>query len=1016
MNLENFTTGALINIPMKINQLNPSYFQSFGQLNEANVLNADPSMEYDGYSIKKYLEHYLQYLTSDQAKKMFVTKLGKLFMNDERYHHVVRELPPTAPKWAHEAKRKKELVYFKADANLDDIMQHLAHYVDALEHDSQSPNNDIKAFANREIAGFPKAENIDMLAKKSQEYFKRGTKKTDRSEEGMKQIYDAGDGFKWYLLQTPEAYQREGKALQNCIGSYYTRANSRDRGFEIVVMRKGNNESVVAARIGNKSNEIEEMKGKNNRPPVEKYMHYVLSFMNNVAGGLKLNRSAESDFRRAGYFYIDDIMHTRSQAITKYIKKDVIAKLPDGNELIRVKTDSGSKIVEELFRDLYPELHTGYGKKPEIYELRNSENVPLISGAVEGKKLEKIQRHSSLRESLIESVIQGRASREFVGELIRRKIIDSVNDKMARDLFWNERIKINQESGTFDPVQPEKDVPADKVTWEKHSDNDTVKMIRQSLEAASSSGSWSDDGKWEPLGVHKVYVTKEKMVDSEHDDFEKHSKHFAMALTKDSVLVPIEINMNNDRVSTTDVGTGTGSNPDGTDSQVRRSKLINAAVALANTENAKLTKSFKYNSGIVRDGKKYKVFDPKVEKLPGKPTGVKLDLSKVPLGDRFAAINRVIIAGGIRSRDGAATDADHINDHDTEVQLKLDYALSGEKKYARGQSLWQSVSQEDASNWEGHDADKLYTKVFNGDSPDTIYLVKVKYGTNKSHEVFMLTAGHKVVEIDGATERHEFQNWGDHELVANQLNDFADKQGLTFDPSSIGDKEELRVSGGRIATGSMIQKKQLEDMKAKGDIGQEGTDEVSFEDGAKLARMDREEQAEWVRRGLDVRSVKGEGWKVLNKAGDHIGVVVVAKNTIEAIYGPDFDWDSDSGSMVPGKELVDMTNKQSISPELLGYTLGAKTSFKWKAKAAQQFTISSHSDHHNILKAAEANKDVQENAYFHKVYDLGLIKAEDVTGHKKKVSLTSAGKAALKKLNKGDNVNALTLGKGSKLA
>ena len=290
--------------------------------------------------------------------------------------------------------------------------------------------------------------------------------------------------------------------------------------------------------------------------------------------------------------------------------------------------------------------------------------------------------------------------------------------------------------------------------------------------------------------------------------------------------------------------------------------------------------------------------------------------------------------------------------------------MSG-SKYARGQNLWTSVAQEDASNWEGHDRDKLYTQVFNGDTPDTIYLVKVKYGQGKSHEVFMLSDGHKVVEIDGATERHEFQSWGDHETVANQLNDFADKHSLTFDKSSIGDKEELRISNGRVATGSMIQKEQLAKLKEKGHIGQEGADEVKIKGGNKIARMDSEEQAEWVRRGLDVRSLAGEGWKVLNKKGDFLGVVVVGKNTIETIYGPDFDWDSDAGTMVPGKTLLDMTNKQSISPELLSAALGAKKEFGWKVKKSAQFVISANSDHHQILRDAEKGKPVRENAYFY---------------------------------------------------
>ena len=62
----------------------------------------------------------------------------------------------------------------------------------------------------------------------------------------------------------------------------------------------------------------------------------------------------------------------------------------------------------------------------------------------------------------------------------------------------------------------------------------------------------------------------------------------------------------------------------------------------------------------------------------------------------------------------------------------------------------------------------------------------------------------------------------------------------------------------------------------------------------------------------------------------HIGVVVVHKGSITTIYGPEFDWDSDTGSMVPGKSLNDMSNKQSITPGLLNAVVGAKKNLKWK--------------------------------------------------------------------------------------
>jgi len=45
-----------------------------------------------------------------------------------------------------------------------------------------------------------------------------------------------------------------------------------------------------------------------------------------------------------------------------------------------------------------------------------------------------------------------------------------------------------------------------------------------------------------------------------------------------------------------------------------------------------------------------------------------------------------------------------------------------------------------------------------------------------------------------------------------------------------------------------------------------------------------------------------------------------------------------------------------------------------------------------------------------------LVNAETASGNTKKVSLTPAGKSALKKLDAGESVNALTLGTGSSLA
>jgi hypothetical protein len=846
---------------MKITTLNSGYF--YGLLNEANVLNREEALEYEGHSIQGYLEHYMQYLGTTDAKKMFTTKLAKLLQNDERYLHVVRKLPHGAPPWAVQGQRRKELVYFKPETELDQTIEHLTHYIAALENDIKSDNNDIRVFAEREIAGFRKAGSLDLLAKKSQDYFKRGTKKVGRSEEGLTNIHDHGDGFNWYIIRSSEALKREGKVLQNCIGSYYTPASLERNGEAIVVMRKPNGESVVAARIHNEDNEVREMKGKNNRAPVEKYMSHVIDFVNEFKLGL--SRNAAHDFRRGGYFFIDGKMYTREEVIKQFVKKEQIASFPDGNVLIRVKTQSQNELVQDIFRDLYPDLsishHHSGGEGPEIYEMRNSENSPLVSGAVVGKKLEKIQRHKALRESqsLLEAVFKGRATKEFVGELIRRGIIDSINDKMARDLFWNERVQINREAGTFDPVQPEtehKDMGRKKktVTWEKHSNDDAVAMIKQSFQAQSQRG---DNEKWEPLGINTVYITKQKLVDSEHDmhNYEKNAKHFALVKTKDNILIPVAVDIKKDQVSTLDVGAA--------GDEFKRLQLIDAAAALANHEGLELSKSFAYNNGLVREKGKYETFDHKARssKVLDVPETVKIDLSGLPLSDRLNAMNQVVVSGKIRFRGDEDAD-DHegkLHKHDTEVQLKLDYLLKGDQ-YARGRSLWQSPSNEDTNHWEGHNTDKLYRQIFGGGEPNRIYLIKVKYGKGKTHEVLAIADDKKVYDVDGTTERHEFQDWGDHEKVAMQLNKFAKSEGLIFDQGALGESEELRVYRGQIATGSMIQKSKLQEQRQAGEIGLESEERVDFEGGAFMQALDEDEQAQWVRRGLDEQSVDGQAW------------------------------------------------------------------------------------------------------------------------------------------------------------
>jgi hypothetical protein len=1032
---------------MKITNLNSGYF--YGLLNEANVLNAKKTFEYgnpaepDGpvTSIERYLEHYLQYLGEDKTKEMFVKKLSKLLANDERYLNHVRRFEPGMPEWAKKAIMKKELVYFQPEGELNEMIEHLTHYLNALETNMKSPDNNIVAFSKKEYDGFIKAENLKLLEKKSQEYFKRGSKKATKSEEGMDQIADYS-GWKWFIMRTAEAFEREGKTLQNCFGDGMTPASVKAEGLSILIMRKPNGESVVAASVNNKKNYIDEIKGKNNKPPVEKYMPYVLQFLNDPKySHLDVAERAERNFKEAGYFWIKKKMYSRAEVIKKFIKKDIIAKLPDGNSLVKVSMGTQNKWVGEIFEEIYKQLSvsSGYGSSKtykDVYEFRNDQDLPLVSGAIDNKKLESIQRYKTLRERarlIFESVLGGKVVKEFVGELMRRGIINSINDKMTRDLFWNERVQINRAKGVFEPVNPKGSVESDdeedtkknkgKVVWEKHVDTNAVKMIKQSVETsqdrAGSSGKWEKifGGKSPKKGV-VVYITKEKLLDTEHDKYETDGKFYAMVKRPDDILVPIMVHVAKDRVSTVDVGNAKDT--------WKRLKMIRAAIALANKENLKLGRSFAYNNGIVFEKGKYKEFDWKARAKKISPEITKIDLNGIPPGDRMNAISMVLVTGKIRYRgdDDEHDTEDKIWKHDLELQLKLDYMLEG-KKYVRNRSVWSQPSQEETSNWRGFDPDKVYRQIYNGKEPNAIWLVMVNYGKGKKHQVLMVADDRHIMEIDGVTERHDFQNWGDHELVSAQLNDFAKEQGLIFDQEALSGSEELHVYKGKVGTEAMINKAKLQDLEKKGEIGGEGVDRVEFKDGTYMVRMEVDEQAQWVRKGLGTGKTKkkesvGQGWAVVDK-NKYLGIVIVKNNTVQAIYGPKFDWDSDKDELVAGTSMEDMASRQSLSPELVSYIVAAKTHFGWKAKATAQLTIKKGSKEHKILKTAIKHGDTDsETKELKRVTNLGLVKSRKIKSGgyragKIKVTATPFGKQAATVLDKKDSVNVLSLKSKAKI-
>ncbi len=173
-------------------------------------------------------------------------------MNDPKYHFAVRELPSDAPPWAQEALDNRDLFYFRPDEDLNTIVEHITHYIAKMEEDmEQTEDNNKKTRATKEFTGFPKAENLSVIEKASDEYFARGAK-SSFDTEGMKEMY-TNAGFTWYKVNSVAAFKRAGDTLQNCIGSHYTKASCDRDGLSIIILTDSKGAMIVASRIKNES-------------------------------------------------------------------------------------------------------------------------------------------------------------------------------------------------------------------------------------------------------------------------------------------------------------------------------------------------------------------------------------------------------------------------------------------------------------------------------------------------------------------------------------------------------------------------------------------------------------------------------------------------------------------------------------------------------------------------------------------------------------------------------------------
>ena len=941
---------------MKLLYIRENPFIENDLLVEANVVNIkDP---YNSISIAEYLKSYAENIPH-VLKSPFVKKISRLLVNDERWHHAVRELPTDAPDWAHQAMEAGDLVFFQANQTLNSVMEHVTHYLSAAHDDQKNgKTNDDKVFATKELAGFPKIEDIDTLEKKSQEYFKRGSKKVKGNEDGMQKIMTMDGGFEWFLLQTADAFKRTGKTLQNCIGSYWTKDKADNQGMSIVVLRKENGEDVVAARIRNSDNEVQEMKGKNNKPPVAKYMTPVVQLVNKRK--LEVGMTAARDFKNAGWLKIKGELITKAGALKKYVNFRPLGNTKDGYVLRRLGDEiKGDETLWELVCDVFKINNSRYASEAQkrenalkvLYQLTTDKGTGIIGGVVTGEELTdtvSLLHNGRLDEETSAADLETSKVQLLIKALAQFGLINDISPKLKNRLQWRENADFDTVSKTVQPI--EKDIESKgAIKWTKISNPDRVKSIVNSIIKGTSTDYGAVTGKHALMNFKPVELYYAPMVSSgrESDD----NMVNMVLVNKDNQMKPILYDIEDNNVPERGA-VGLGQFHYGMSNLSQDKNTVNSIIMLANERNQKLPFAFRLHNHVVKTPQdKYEYYKPKKEKLAGTVPAEKYDISQLKGADKLVAAMAIATGDNIRRHsmeenapeNRGITVGDDMGLMDgVEQHFNDETSSRNYKDTRRSHSSATSIT----ADWDAKDKVAIAHKVLGNTVPTAIYLVEVTYGVNSKHEAMLMVAGSIVTKVDNTTAKHQYQKFNDYDLVADQLNTFASENNLTFARDSMVKVKEFRVSRGKVISASKKQKDRVGDLKARGHIGTEGKDDIKFHDESKLVRMAPEQQAEWARKTAKIDTVPGEGWLATDDRGQPVGIVFVKGGNIMATFSNPLV-DENLRYDKPFNNITDRV----ISKEMLPILNAGVKQFGWKFPTKNnKLIIEPDGEAHKILK------------------------------------------------------------------
>jgi hypothetical protein len=201
--------------------------------------------------------------------------------------------------WINAALERKERLYNLELIGTEDIQcmyDWMTHVVDYMNYVVRNGRELPPRFRFRDVMRLSVEDALNKADAWS-DWF-QGSAELQEDLKGLDLIMVLPDDYRWVRIKSEAALMREGRLMHHCVGSYYR--SIANGSSQIYSLRDEENEPHVTVEARGRS--VSQIKGKQNRAPIEKYQWSVRDLLNR----LKLDVEGCYDARQCGFVKYKD--------------------------------------------------------------------------------------------------------------------------------------------------------------------------------------------------------------------------------------------------------------------------------------------------------------------------------------------------------------------------------------------------------------------------------------------------------------------------------------------------------------------------------------------------------------------------------------------------------------------------------------------------------------------------------------------------------------------------------------